>query len=499
MVKIDVILHLAAEYSINADLFHDGGNIIKEYANLCSATALYLLALQTEELEEITRQELVSKCESFINKQANIERQKFAFQESRTSPEIDLIDQYNESEEQIFQDVFIDTIKKGLDNKEYTNDVKYSTTRSAVNFNSKSNLNGIDKTDSPQKRVKGEISNRDLKSIQTVSIPVTVITPSVLSNPKDFNDKEEGFYIFSHEDLKAFSERFQGKTNPNFLLSRGKRCLEKLATNKCKDFLCPSEKFVKEWFPTVLQAKTRAVALDPYGLLKFDCSTKNGHYSASYRCKNENCHAKLLICKVNPDPDGNDWGIYGCLLHQHRLPRKNKSEIIFENKEKLQEYFDRYLKSMYTVEQATALYTGYVCRRKRMKNKIGHVPCESQLSVRRTFPNDKTLPENKRPFSLCGVFYHSHENDKNWHRNEFGGWTASRSDVYEGKPVYPRVRNGKIFPMKFRHLYTVEEVLKAKKDRKEANFKAGNIGAFSGSKVKKPKSSKPKLSLNVKI
>ena len=471
MVKIDVILHLAAEYSTNADLFHGGGNIIKEYANLCSATALYLLALQTEELEEKTRQELVSKCESFINKQDMIERQNFASQESRTSP--DLLGQYNESEEQIFQDVYIDTIKKGLNNMEYTNDVKNDTTRTAVKFSSKSNLDEIYKTDSPQKKVKVEISNRDTESIKTVSIPVTVITPS---NPKDFNDKEEGFYLFSHEDLKAFSERFQGKTNPNFLLStvsREKRCLEKLATNKCKDFLCPSEKFVKEWFPTVLQAKIRAVALDPYGLLKFDCSIKNGNYYASYRCKNENCHAKLLICKVNPDPDGNDWGIYGCLLHQHPIPRKNKSEIIFESKRKLQEYFDRHLKSMYTILQITALYTGYVCRRKRMKNKIGHVPCESQLSIRRSFPCDETLPENQRPFSLCGVFYHSHENDKNWHRNEFGGWTASRSDVYEGKPVYPRVRNGKIFPMKFRHLYTVEEVLKAKKERKEANIKAG--------------------------
>ena len=124
-----------------------------------------------------------------------------------------------------------------------------------------------------------------------------------------------------------------------------------------------------------------------------------------------------------------------------------------------------------------------------MKNKIGHVPCESQLSMRRTFPYDKTLPENQRPFSLFGVFYHSHENDKNWHRNEFGGWTASRSDpsknVSEGKPVYPRVRNGKIFPIKLRHFYTVEEVLKAKMEREVANVKAGNIGLVIGRKVKK--------------
>ena len=47
---------------------------------------------------------------------------------------------------------------------------------------------------------------------------------------------------------------------------------------------------------------------------------------------------------------------------------------------------------------------------------------------------------------------------------------------------YPRVKNGKVFPLRFRHLYTVEQVLKAKREREEANLEAGNIGAFSGKK-----------------
>ena len=35
----------------------------------------------------------------------------------------------------------------------------------------------------------------------------------------------------------------------------------------CKDFLCPPETKIQEWFPTELQARLRAKALDPFGLM----------------------------------------------------------------------------------------------------------------------------------------------------------------------------------------------------------------------------------------
>ena len=50
-----------------------------------------------------------------------------------------------------------------------------------------------------------------------------------------------------------------------------------------------------------------------------------------YRCKNERCHAKLIMRVVDPDPEGNTFGLYGCSSHQHPLTRNNKSEIIFRN------------------------------------------------------------------------------------------------------------------------------------------------------------------------
>ena len=40
-----------------------------------------------------------------------------------------------------------------------------------------------------------------------------------------------------------------------------------------------------------------------------------------YICQEENCHAKLQVREVAPDSDGNSIGIYGCLTHQHPLPR----------------------------------------------------------------------------------------------------------------------------------------------------------------------------------
>ena len=74
----------------------------------------------------------------------------------------------------------------------------------------------------------------------------------------------------------------------------------------------------------------RAVAQDPYGFMKFDCSNKNKVYSANFSSQDEHCHAKLIFRKVDPDPEGNEWGLYGCTSHQHPLSRQNtKSEIIF--------------------------------------------------------------------------------------------------------------------------------------------------------------------------
>ena len=56
------------------------------------------------------------------------------------------------------------------------------------------------------------------------------------------------------------------------------RCLESASEKgilgKCKNFLCPYETRIREYHPTVLQAKLRAKALDPYGFMIMDNQTR---------------------------------------------------------------------------------------------------------------------------------------------------------------------------------------------------------------------------------
>ena len=85
-MKISIVLDLANDYSVNSGVFRDSGNYVKEYANLCSATALYLLALQSEELSDSQRQEMVKKCESFIKLQEEIEETRFSIETLSFSP-----------------------------------------------------------------------------------------------------------------------------------------------------------------------------------------------------------------------------------------------------------------------------------------------------------------------------------------------------------------------------------------------------------------------------
>ena len=73
-MKISKILDTANEYSTNAGFFRKSGDFVKEYANLCSSTTLYLLALQSEELTEEERQMFGKQCEINNNLETEIEK-----------------------------------------------------------------------------------------------------------------------------------------------------------------------------------------------------------------------------------------------------------------------------------------------------------------------------------------------------------------------------------------------------------------------------------------
>ena len=135
----------------------------------------------------------------------------------------------------------------------------------------------------------------------------------------------------------------------------------------------------------------------------------------------------------------------------------------------------------------------------------GYAPCQSRFGICPAFARDdnlKTLPEDQRPYLICGTFYHSHENDEKWNRDEFGGWKTNgirkNANTTRKKPKieYPRIRNGKIIPLWARATMTVEQVLQAQKDRKEANKKAGSFGFYAG--TSKRKDSKKSKSIKIK-
>ena len=211
---------------------------------------------------------------------------------------------------------------------------------------------------------------------------------------------------------------FKGKTYPNVIMTvpnkkGGHRKLDSgVIFNPCKDFLCPPETRIQEWFPTELQARLRAQALDPYGLL----SGHWDHDTTTFRCDNENCHVKFSIRRVDPDPEGNIFGIYGCRSHQHPLARKNKSEIIFKNRAEAMEFFNKNLKKKYTrvasgmhKNLATKDYCNYSCRRKSLKS-YGKANCKSKFSIIQSMPRVKDILEgDDRPHSLRGMFYHCHK------------------------------------------------------------------------------------------
>ena len=150
--------------------------------------------------------------------------------------------------------------------------------------------------------------------------------------------------------------------------------------------------------------------LDPYGFLQTQNSSLNMRPWIGYRCQNENCHAKLIMRVVDPDHEGNTFGLYGCTSHQHPLTRDNKSEIIFRNKAEAEDYFERNFRPKYRRQSlgSTRHPNGYrahhyCCRRKYLKS-YGKVNCGSRFTIIQSMSRVKdTLQGDDRPHSFRGL------------------------------------------------------------------------------------------------
>ena len=300
-----------------------------------------------------------------------------------------------------------------------------------------------------------------------------------------------------------------GKTHPDIEMRSltGRKLGGNDLFGPCKDFLCSPESKIKEWFPTLFQARMRAKALDPYGLMKNSSNTikildtqerSKGQRSKGMglSCIIPTCHAKLILRKVQPDPEGNEFGLYGCYEHQHELldlpalevvkshSKKSetifqgkgeiKIEIVFENWKAANDYFDQNFRVMYHTRSSTNnknKSAHHKCRRKMLKKGLGYHPCKSTISIVQTFVQssfDKTLTGNEdKPYSLVGMMYHSHKKDERFHKKKGGrGFVRNHDDPTLDKPnkrgTEIRIKDGKLYPIYARKYVTIEEVLAAR-------------------------------------
>lgn len=274
-------------------------------------------------------------------------------------------------------------------------------------------------------------------------------------------------------------------------------CGRELETNvvygPCKDFLCPIETKLREWFPSQLAGKLRAKALDPYGLMKSNIhGNKDGElFAITYKCQDVRCHAKFILRNVLPDAEGNSFGIFGCNSHQHDLPMANKSEIVFKDKPEAEQFIKANFYKLYGkgISMNKGKYRQFPCRRKQLQPGYGFHDCTSCFAMSPTFKrtvikgkskiyegSDKDLEAlsfEERPHSISGVFYHNHVDDSKYWRDLDGGWKkqgsyGDPSKRKRGTPL-PRIRNGRIFPLSARKTHTIEELMVAQERRRQDN------------------------------
>ena len=102
-------------------------------------------------------------------------------------------------------------------------------------------------------------------------------------------------------------------------------------------------------------------------------------------------------------------------------------------------------------------YNIYRCRRSRLAKHCGHHPCKSNFSIGPTFGTLKENPkcaeiDNEMPYSITGLFYHSHENDTRYHKDDLGLFKviSDKPRKYPYKQERPRFKNGKVWPLSAR-------------------------------------------------
>ena len=178
---------------------------------------------------------------------------------------------------------------------------------------------------------------------------------------------------------------------------------------------------------------------------------------------------------------------------QHSIPRDKRSEIVFKNEIEELDFYDKNLKKAFSFvkESKKSQYKYYRCRRSGLKKHCGHHPCKSYFSIAPSFNNLKAKPNfeelcfNEIPYSIIGLFYHSHENDARYHKDDLGlrkiiSYKPCKCPYKQGRP---RFQNGKVWPVSARLAGITKE-----------DIEKSRIYHYDG-KTKKPKDKKKKCSV----
>lgn len=403
-MNTDTICHFAQEYLDKANAFRDIGDHVKEYANLNTSAAMYLLSLHCSDLHYSRRGNILTIYESLCKRQEDLDpvfdsspskKRKKAKIEANEVPlqELFFLDNVNTADELAF-DIDIPSEDINVIPETYEIQPETSTPESPKKVKPEP-LKA--KQESPKKDSKKKASKKSATSDQAIKVKIkkksrkakpskeVKIKPPPKRPLKDrpynptlskkidheFLTEDGGFYLFTPEFLQNLTQRFQGTLHPEVLMRPATK--RKNVLKMCK-FMAEFHQrttslrqldeesdsviewfhkggkecqIIKEWFPNVIKARIRGKALDPYGNFNEinKGSLNENCIKITWKCKTKDCPAQLQVKAVEKDQDGNGVGLFGCLTHHHEISMKNVSEIVFATYDEADQFYNDHIQN----------------------------------------------------------------------------------------------------------------------------------------------------------
>ena len=210
-----------------------------------------------------------------------------------------------------------------------------------------------------------------------------------------------------HNSVKDVIESFKNKF-PGSTYDEEMRILTGGVIPKCQS--SHEHHNVKEWFPSLLQGRTRVKGLEPYGFFE----EYNHGQRFTYNCSVKDCSAKLYLKKVK-SVESLEYGLYGCITHNHDFDMiERKIELIFPDYKSAFNFYLDNLEPEYAKSHSgkktdgLATYERYICRRNNLKGtEKGSIQCPSRFLIALAFPKmKKTIPGNVYQYQYFSLKHH---------------------------------------------------------------------------------------------